>query len=78
VAPEWDENKRQWTLSNRHLDFADAIWLELVGAETRIDRRKDYGEMTVRHDRLPAGRALCPVLDHSAEPLTSDLPEKSK
>jgi uncharacterized DUF497 family protein len=44
VANSWDETKRQRTLAERGLDFADA---ELVFAGLRItllDDRNDYGE----------------------------------
>jgi uncharacterized DUF497 family protein len=44
MAPEWDERKRQWNLQHRGLDFADAIYLDLLTAETHVDSRRPYGE----------------------------------
>jgi uncharacterized DUF497 family protein len=44
MAPEWDERKRQWTIRNRDLDFADAVNLDLLTATTRVDSRRPYGE----------------------------------
>jgi hypothetical protein len=41
---EWDEVKRQWTLTNRHLDFADVERFGWRGAVVFEDRRSDYGE----------------------------------
>lgn len=42
---EWDEEKRQRTLAERGLDFADVVRFELREAVTRPDLRKDYGEV---------------------------------
>lgn len=41
---EWDEAKRQWTLQNRGLDFADVGDFEFETSITTLDGRKDYGE----------------------------------
>lgn len=41
---EWDEDKRQRTLEERGLDFADVNRFEFSQAVTRPDRRMDYGE----------------------------------
>ena len=48
MAANWDEAKRQTTLRERGLDFADAA-LVFAGPRyyTRDDNRRDYGE--VRH-----------------------------
>lgn len=42
---EWDEDKREKTLSERGIDFWDAvlIWDDPLRQE-RVDTRKDYGE----------------------------------
>ena len=39
---EWDEDKRQWTKRERHLDFADVERFEFVSTEPDLTR--DYGE----------------------------------
>jgi uncharacterized DUF497 family protein len=41
---EWDEVKRQWTLDNRRLDFADVQRFDHDSVITVPDLRKDYGE----------------------------------
>ncbi|MCM2473724.1 BrnT family toxin [Rhizobium sp. CG5] len=41
---EWDEEKRQRTLRERGLDFADAVRFDMDASFTRIDDRNDYGE----------------------------------
>ena len=43
-AYEWDERKRQQTLRERGLDFADARRMDPERTETRKDLRGDYGE----------------------------------
>lgn len=44
MANTWDEAKRQQTLAERGLDFADAE-LVIAGRQyTRRDDRRDYGE----------------------------------
>jgi len=40
----WDEAKRQATLRERELDFADAEEIFSGDFVTREDRRRDYGE----------------------------------
>lgn len=42
---EWDEAKRQWTLDNRGLDFADLAEIDRSSIRTFRDRRRDYGEV---------------------------------
>jgi len=42
---EWDEDKRQWTLKHRGLDFADVVEFDMATAEHHVDRRHDYGEV---------------------------------
>jgi uncharacterized protein len=41
---EWDEDKRQLTLRERGLDFADFELFEADSILTTVDGRKDYGE----------------------------------
>ncbi|WP_048647162.1 BrnT family toxin [Nitratireductor soli] len=41
---EWDEEKRQRTLQERGLDFADVVRFEFGSAITIPDTRRDYGE----------------------------------
>ena len=41
---EWDEAKRQETLKERGLDFADALELDMRTAITVEDQRQEYGE----------------------------------
>jgi uncharacterized DUF497 family protein len=57
VELEWDEAKRQWTLENRNLDFADVTDFDFGTADTVEDNRTDNGEVRfvstgVLHDRL--------------------------
>jgi uncharacterized DUF497 family protein len=57
VDLEWDESKRQWTLANRDLDFADVGDFDFSTASTVADNRLDYGEVRLvstgfLHDRL--------------------------
>jgi uncharacterized DUF497 family protein len=42
---EWDEPKRQWTLKNRGLDFADVERFDPATVTTTRDDRRDYGEV---------------------------------
>ena len=54
---EWDETKRQWTIDNRGLDFADAVDFDMATAEHEVDQRREYGEVRfvstgLLHDRL--------------------------
>lgn len=41
---EWDEGKRQWTLENRQLDFADIALIDPASLISERDGRRDYGE----------------------------------
>ena len=41
---EWDEAKRQQTLRERRLDFADVPDFDPESVVTHIDQRRDYGE----------------------------------
>ena len=41
---EWDEPKRQETIRNRQLDFADASKVFQRPVLRRLDTRKEYGE----------------------------------
>jgi hypothetical protein len=44
----FDPDKRQWTLENRGLDFADAPLIFADDYIELLDDRKDYGEMRYR------------------------------
>jgi uncharacterized DUF497 family protein len=46
---EWDEEKRQKTLSERGIDFLDAmkVWLDPQRQE-RVDLRQNYGEVRIQ------------------------------
>jgi uncharacterized DUF497 family protein len=44
VELEWDEGKRQWTLRERQLDFADVADIDPTSLATEPDTRQDYGE----------------------------------
>lgn len=41
---EWDEDKRQLTLRERGLDFADVARFDPESVRTRPDLRREYGE----------------------------------
>lgn len=41
---EWDSNKRQTTLDNHGVDFADFQFMNWDSALTETDARKDYSE----------------------------------
>ena len=41
----WDETKRQATLAERGLDFADAGKVLMGSQYTRLDERRNYGEV---------------------------------
>ena len=45
IKLEWDEPKRQRTLRDRGLDFADLARFDWDNAETYQDKRRDYGEV---------------------------------
>jgi uncharacterized DUF497 family protein len=42
---DWDEAKRQRTLQNRGIDFADVTRFDLQTAVIDPDLRRDYGEV---------------------------------
>ena len=42
---EWDEDKRQRTARERHLDFADVASIDPASLVTQRDTRRDYGEL---------------------------------
>jgi uncharacterized DUF497 family protein len=45
VELEWDEEKRQDTLRERRLDFADVVFIDQASLVSEQDRRHDYGEV---------------------------------
>jgi uncharacterized protein len=45
---DWDETKRQRTLQDRGIDFADVERFDFGTAEIRPDLRRDYGEPCFR------------------------------
>lgn len=52
----WDETKRQRTLQDRDIDFADVVRFDFLNAEIRPDLRRDYGEPRFRAIGLLDGR----------------------
>jgi len=42
---EWDEAKRQRTLGERGLDFADVAFIDQASLVSERDTRHDYGEV---------------------------------
>ena len=61
MAPEWDEEKRQWNLSNRGFDFADADHLDLrTRNHAPSSRRSDYGEARYLSTGYLHGRLVRP------------------
>jgi uncharacterized DUF497 family protein len=44
VKLSWDQRKRDWTLAERRLDFADADQVFAGLSFTLTDDRRDYGE----------------------------------
>lgn len=52
----WDETKRQRTLQDRGIDFADVVRFDFLNAEIRPDLRRDYGEPRFRAIGLLDGR----------------------
>ena len=44
---EWDEEKRQQTLRQRGLDFADVLDFDPESVVTHIDQQRDYGEHAI-------------------------------
>jgi uncharacterized protein len=59
---EWNEEKRQKTLRERGIDFADVvrIW-EDPQRQERVDMRQDYGEKRVQTIGTTNGRAFFTV-----------------
>lgn len=53
---DWDETKRQRTLEDRGVDFADVARFDMSTAEIRPDLRRDYGEPRFRAIGLLDGR----------------------
>ena len=41
---DWDDTKRNWTLTERGLDFADVVYFDWNTAIAAQDVRADYGE----------------------------------
>ena len=42
---DWDEAKRQRTLQDRGIDFADVVRFDFGTAVVKPDLRRDYGEL---------------------------------
>lgn len=53
---EWDEAKRQRTLRERGIDFADVIRFDFASAVIEPDLRRDYGEQRLLALGLIDGR----------------------
>jgi uncharacterized DUF497 family protein len=45
VELEWDETKRQDTLRERGMDFADVALIDQASLVSEPDTRRDYGEL---------------------------------
>ena len=58
VEIEWDEGKRQKTLRERGLDFADVALVDWERAIIIPDRRHDYGEERSTMMALLKGRLI--------------------
>jgi len=43
----FDPNKRDWTLRERGLDFAEAVQVFAGPTADRLDERQDYGEVRI-------------------------------
>ena len=52
----WDETKRQRTLQDRDIDFADVVRFDFLNAQIRPDLRRDYGEPRFRVIGMLDGR----------------------
>jgi uncharacterized protein len=63
---EWDETKRQWTLANRQMDFADVVDFDMATATHKADRREAYGEVRFVSTGYLHGRlcVLCWTVRH--------------
>ncbi|MCO5732755.1 BrnT family toxin [Rhizobium sp. SSA_523] len=57
---EWDEEKRQATLRERGLDFADIVYLDPQSIVVDLDLRKKYGEIRYNWTGMLDG-VLCRV-----------------
>ncbi|MBN9304999.1 MAG: hypothetical protein BGO82_10165 [Devosia sp. 67-54] len=55
---EWDETKRQWTLENRQLDFADVAFIDRASLVSEQDTRQDYGEVRFSSFAYLRGRLI--------------------
>lgn len=55
---EWDKNKRQRTIVERRLDFADLKEFDWHDSLIREDKRKDYGESRFVSMGYLAGRIV--------------------
>lgn len=53
---DWDEAKRQRTLQDRGIDFADVERFDFAKADVRPDLRRDYGEPRYRAIGMLDGR----------------------
>lgn len=53
---DWDEAKRQRTLQDRGVDFADVARFDLATADIKPDLRRDYGEPRFRAIGMLDGR----------------------
>ncbi|MGB0905619.1 MAG: BrnT family toxin, partial [Mangrovicoccus sp.] len=58
---DWDEEKRQRTLAERGVDFAEAAGFEWETALIVGDKRRDYGEPRFRALGLIKGRLYAMV-----------------
>lgn len=54
----YDQNKRDWTLANRGLDFEDAVSVFLGLTAEVEDKRQDYGETRIICFGLLEGRLV--------------------
>ncbi|HWV02754.1 MAG TPA: BrnT family toxin [Devosia sp.] len=55
---EWDEDKRQRTARERHLDFADVASIDPASLVTQRDTRRDYGELRFSSFAYLRGRLI--------------------
>jgi len=58
VELEWDEAKRQKTLRERGLDFADIAFIDQASLVSEGDTRRDYGEVRVSSFAYLHGRLI--------------------
>jgi uncharacterized DUF497 family protein/uncharacterized protein (DUF4415 family) len=64
---DWDEAKRQRTLQDRGIDFADVTRFDLGTADIRPDLRRDYGELRFRAIGMLDGRLHVLIFTPRAE-----------